>query len=188
MTNRLNYLKYLLLFCTLTLLAPVLSSCLGEGDLDYDDWRVKNDNFVTEAREAKIDGKPEYEELIPVFAPETFILIKWHHDRELNKGQLSPLDNSTVDCKYSCYDIEGGYIDSSFASTAYGDSIYRTRPVNNIPGFWAALTAMHVGDSVTVVVPSSAGYGNMLNGKVKPYSALIYNIKLKGIPAFELPE
>ena len=169
------------------LISTGLSSCLGESDVDYDDWRDKNAEFVTEIRNSTINGKPEYEVIAPVCAPETFILVTWHNDRSLTAPSLLPLDNSTVDCKYICRDIEGRYIDSSFASTTYGDSIYRTQPLKNITGFWAALTNMHVGDSVTVVIPYEAGYGINPYGSVKPYSTLIYDIKLKSIKAYERP-
>ncbi|MBD5227826.1 MAG: FKBP-type peptidyl-prolyl cis-trans isomerase [Bacteroidales bacterium] len=170
------------------LLAPVLTSCLGDDSLDYTEWKKRNDQFVTDAKNATIDGEPEYQVISPVFAPGSSILMKWHNDRSKTANNLKPLDNSTVDCIYICRDIDGNYIDSSYASTTYGDSIYRSRPTKNIVGFWTALTNMHVGDSVTVIIPSDAGYGSSQYNSIKPYTTIVYGIKLKGIPAYELPE
>lgn len=170
------------------LLAVCVTSCLDGNDVDYSDWKKDNIKYVEEAKNSLVDGKPEYETVVPVFAPKIFILMKWHNDRELTKNNLKPLDNSTIDCKYICTDIEGNYIDSSFLSTTYGDSIFRTRPTKNISGFWTALTNMHVGDSVTVIIPSEAGYGSISYSKVKPFSTLVYGIKLTGIPGYELPD
>ncbi len=170
-----------------TTLSSGMTSCIGDSDVDYDDWRDKNAEYIAEARNSVVDGKPEYEVINPIFAPQTFILMKWHNDRSKTEKALVPLDNSTVDCKYICRNIEGTYIDSSFASTTYGDSIYRTQPLKNITGFWSALTNMHVGDSVTVIIPHEAGYGINPYGSVKPYSVLIYDIKLKSIPSYERP-
>lgn len=170
------------------LLSPLMTSCLGDDSLDYSDWKKRNEQYYADAMAAlNPDGTPEYEVVTPVFAPGTTILMKWHNDRNATKNNLKPLDNSTVDCIYICGDIDNKYIDSSYATTTYGDSIYRTRPTKNIVGFWTALTNMHVGDSVTVVIPSAAAYGASLYGSIKPYTTIIYGIKLKGIPGYELP-
>lgn len=170
------------------LLGIAMTSCLGKDEFDYSDWEKQNNQYFAEAKEKMENGLPYYESVTPVFAPSVPILMKWHNDRSKTANTIKPLDNSTVDCKYICYDIEGNVIDSSFKSTTYGDSIYRTKPLKNITGFWAALTNMHVGDSVTAVIPQQAAYGNTLTLGVKPYSTLIYGIKLTGVPAYELPD
>ncbi len=82
-------------------------------------------------------------------------------------------------------DIEGKSLGNSYSTTTYGDSIYQSRPNNNIVGMWAALTSMHVGDSVTMVIPAKSGYGASAVGSIKPYSALIYHVKMKSIPAYD---
>lgn len=179
--------RLLPLFAVIVLLGVALTSCLKDDNDDNSTWRRQNLEYLENARNATVNGMPEYEVIRPVFAPGTYVLMKWHNDRTKTAGNLKPLDNSTVDCIYICGDIEGNYIDSSYFTTTYGDSIYRSRPLQNIAGFWTALTNMHVGDSVTVVIPYEAGYGAVQNGKIKPYSTLIYGIKLKGIPAYELP-
>lgn len=170
------------------LLSAALTSCLGDDTNDFSEWKRQNEDYLTECKNSISDGKQEYEVVTPVFAPGTYVLMKWHNDRSKTADNLSPLDNSTVDCVYICRDIDGKYIDSSYYTATYGDSIYRTQPTKNIAGFWTALTHMNVGDSVTVVIPYAAGYGEVKYGSIKPYSTLVYGIKLKGIPAYELPK
>lgn len=171
----------------IVLLASILSSCLGDNDVDYTEWKKQNDAYYLQCMDSIKDGKRVYEQIIPSWAPSTSVLVKWHNDRSLTAKELSPLDNSTVYVKYALETIDGTKIQNSYSSTTYGDSIYRTQPSQNIIGFWAALTNMHVGDSVTMVIPASAGYGSSASGSIKPYSTLIYHVKLKSIPAFEIP-
>ena len=49
------------------------------------------------------------------------------------------------------------------------------------------MTTMHVGDSATVVMPWSVGYGVAGKNDIKPYSDLIFHMKVKSIEAFERP-
>lgn len=166
----------------------LLQSCLSANDVDYTDWKKENNEYFLNCQQQKDeDGNPVYEQIVPSWAPATSVLIRWHNDRSLTANNLVPLDNSTVDVKYQVEDIEGNLIQNSYSSTTYGDSIYRSKPSQNIIGFHCALTHMHVGDSVTMIIPASAGYGQQSSGSVKPYSTLVYHVKLKSIPAFEIP-
>lgn len=159
-----------------------LSSCFKDENVDYTEWKERNEAVI-----AEMEGNKEYIRLTPPWAPEAFTLVKWHNDRAVTSRNLSPLDNSLCDVKYELLDIDGNSIASSYKSTTYGDSIYRTRPSGNITGFWYTLTQMHVGDSVTAYMPAISGYGAATYGDVKPYSTLIYRIKLVAIPAYEVP-
>lgn len=164
-----------------------LTSCFDDdnaGD-QYKEWKEQNEAYLTQA-EAKTDeaGRPYYQKIVPTWAPETYVLIHWHNDRSLTAGNLSPMDNSTTQITYELFNVDGELLSNSFAST---DSIYTSKPSNNIIGVWSALTHMNVGDSVTLVIPSQAGYGEVSYGTIPPYSTLVYNIKLKGIPAYEVP-
>ncbi|MDE6342119.1 MAG: FKBP-type peptidyl-prolyl cis-trans isomerase [Muribaculaceae bacterium] len=166
-----------------------LSSCLGNDDptFDYASWISRNEAYVTsKADSVGPDGKKVFEKLVPSWAPGVFILAQWHNDRELTKNNLVPMDNSTVDVIYECKYVDGTVLDSSYKNTTYGDSVYRCKPNANIAGFWAMLTSMHVGDSVTCVIPMNAAYGASTSNSVLPYSTLIYNMKLKRIHAYEV--
>jgi len=164
-----------------------MSSCLSDDDEgnDYIEWRQKNNEYIETTENATSGGQKEYEKFIPAWDKASFALLKWHNDRQLTVSNLSPLDNSTIDVKYLLTNIEGDTIDSSYRLTVYGDSIYRCRPCEMITGFWIATTNMHVGDSVTAVIPYSSGYGITGSGSVPPYSTLIFQIKLKDIVALE---
>lgn len=169
-------------------LAP-MTSCLGNDDEDdYTEWRDRNIEYINQCEQSTINGQQEYTKFAPLWAPGTYVLIKWHNDRSLTQNRLSPLDNSTVDVIYSLSNIDSVMLDNSFSQTQYGDSIYRCKPYENVTGFWAGLTQMHIGDSVTMVMPYTAGYGATSYQSIEPYSTLIFNVKMVGIPAYELPD
>lgn len=162
-----------------------LTSCLGNDEvIDYTEWKLQNEDYVATAESKMADGKLFYEKISPVWAPGIFVLMKWHNDRLLTQDKLSPMSNSLVDVKYEFENIDGSVSGNSYSQT---DSIYQCRPNQNILGFWTALTNMHVGDSVTVVIPYQAAYGINGNTTIAPYSTLIYRIKLKSIVAYEAP-
>lgn len=166
----------------------LLSSCLKDDEIDYTEWEQKNTRYVAEMEALTKDGVPVYTRLTPSWAPAAFTLVKWENDRALTSGNLKPMSNSLVRVKYELNDIDGNRIADSYSATAsYGDSIYQTRPHDNIVGFWNTLTEMAVGDSVTCIIPAPAGYGNVQNGKIPPYSTLVYKIKLVSIPRYEVP-
>jgi len=169
--------------------SAALSGCMDDNTVDYTPWRLENDEYVACMTDAVNEqGNKEYIKVIPEWEPGSFVLMKWHNDRSLTHKNLIPLDNSTVNVKYDVALIDGTEIDDSYDMTTYGDSIYQTRPCKNITGFWAALRQMHVGDSVTCIIPWQSGYGSTDRGKIKPYSTLIYHIKMKSIQAFQVPQ
>lgn len=172
----------------LLILSTALSSCLKDDTVDYTEWEQQNTKFVADAENEKNpDGTSKYLRIAPDWAPKAFCLVKWENDRSLTAGNLRPLSNSVVRVKYDLESIEGKRISDSYSSTTYGDSIYQTRPNSNIVGFWNCVTNMNVGDSVTCIMPYVSAYGETGSGSIKPYSTLVYHIKLVSIPAYELP-
>lgn len=167
-------------FLALPLTLMLLSSCLGkDDDVDIQPWISENAEYITKAEESG-----QYEKVVPKWDPATFVLMKWHR-RGNTVNRLKPLDNSTIDVTYLLTDVRGDTLDSSFALTTNGDSIFRCKPNEMITGFWTATTNMNIGDSVTAVIPYTSGYGLTGSGSVLPYSTLIFNIKLVGIPGFD---
>lgn len=157
--------------------ALAVTSCLKDTTVDYTEWRERNDAYITAINTS------EFERVSPDWAPQNEVYIKWHNDRSLTANNLVPMSNSTVNMKYEVEDIDGTFIDNSYKLT---DSTYTSKPQNNVIGFEIAVTSMHVGDSATVIIPYSSAYGSLGNGTaVKPYSDLIYRIKIKGIKAYE---
>ena len=168
-----------------------LASTSCNSDLPDDDtaeWNTRNVAFLEEQEALTENGERAYTKISPDWAPSAFVLMRWHNDRSLTASNLQPLDNSTCYVKYELEDIEGTVLQNSYDMQTYGDSIYRCRPSDNIVCFWVALRNMHVGDSVTVIIPAAAGYGASSSGKVRAYSTLVYHLMLKGVPAFETPK
>lgn len=173
----------------LTGLCLSATSCFDDDDSpsDYSAWQKSNDEFVENAlKKTNDDGTPYYEKFVPDWAPSSFVLAHWHNDQSKNSSELVPMNTSTVDMIYDAKDIEGKSIDNSFSLRQYGDSIYRTQPYSMITGVRLMLTKMHVGDSVSLVIPADAAYGSKQNGTVKPFTTLLFELKLKGIPYYEI--
>lgn len=172
-------MKKILILLSILFSAIVLQSCLKSDVEDYEDWRTRNDEYLN-----KIDLS-EYEKVSVNWAPYHSVYMKWHNDRTLTQDSLKPLSTSTVSVKYELYDIDSVLYQTSYKSN--GDSLYTSVVNNNCVGFQIALTNMHVGDSVTMILPYNTGYGNTSYGSVKPYTNLIYNLKFVSIPALEKP-
>lgn len=169
--------KHILLFAT-AIVSLTLTSCLkGEND-EYELWRSQNDEYLAST------DLSEYTLVVPDWAPQNSVYIKWHNDRKLTEKNLVAKSNSTVDMKYELFDIEGNALGNSYSNT---DSVYQSKPNNNIVGMWIAMTTMHEGDSATLIIPYPSAYGASSQGSVKPYSNLIYRIKIQKIRAFEKP-
>lgn len=177
------------LFYIFPFFAILISSCIHDDkEVDYTEWEAQNQAFVAEKEDLVTPaGIKEYTRLAPDWAPEAFCLVKWENDRSLTANNLRPLSNSLINVKYDVDDINGNRIADSYSSTTYGDSIYQCRPNQNIVGFWNCVANMQVGDSVTCIIPYISGYGSVGNGSIKPYSTLVYHIKLVSIPAYQLP-
>ena len=181
-----NIKKYIPFAVAALLLAPCLTSCLGNDDnsFDYTEWMNQNETYLIQKQDTVgADGKKVFEKISPVWAPGVYILAQWHNDRSLTASNLVPMDNSTCEVVYECSYINGTLLDSSAISCKNG--VYSCKPNENIVGFWTMLTNMHVGDSVTCVIPMNAAYGAS-SSSVMPYSTLIYNMKLNAISAYEV--
>lgn len=168
------------------MLAPLLSSCMGDDTPEtYEEWRKENTEYFNNLEAKTENGVKLYQKVSPVWDPSTSILMRWVKDCASEQNKITPLDNSTIDVKYLLTDIKGDTLDSSYKQTAYGDSIFRCKPCEMITGFWVAVTRMHIGDSVTTVIPYTAAYGMNGSGSVLPYSTLTFQIKLVDIKGLE---
>lgn len=175
------------LICLMVLPAMLLAGCsMDSKNPDYyGEWKSKNDSYLVELEQTYASGSEPYTKIVPEWASDACVFMKWHNDRSLTAGNLSPLSTSTVNIKYEMEDIEGTQLGDSYSNVEHGDSIYQSNPNQNIVGMWAAMLNMHVGDSVTMVIPYTSGYGARAVGSIRPYTNLIYHVKMTGIPAFE---
>ena len=178
--------KILTLIAVTGLLAVLTTACWvnsGGVEDEYKDWREKNlEWFNSEALRNDL-----YKLVIPSWDPNARVLIHWYNDTTLTRDNLKPLYTSTVDAIYRGALSGGTPIDSSYLVTSPADSIYRTALNGNIIEGWAVgITQMHVGDSCRIIIPYTLGYGSSSMGSViKPYSTLVFDIKLADIYAYE---
>ena len=155
-----------------------LNSCLGKSIEDeYKGWREKNVEWYE--RQA---ASGQYTRMIASWDPSAQVLMRWHNDTMLTRGNLKPLITSTVDVKYRLTLYDGTPVDSSYPVASPADSIYRAKVSANVEGWMIALTRMHVGDSCTVIIPYQQGYGSTKRSDVLvPYSTLVFDMKLVDI-------
>lgn len=176
----------------LALLMGITSvSCFRDDDESktlkkYAEWEEANTEWFNEQATLKgSDGKLYYTTVSPSWDTKSRVLMHWFNDTIKTQGNLKPIYTSTVDVKYRGMLYDSTPFDSSYLRTTPADSIFRTYLPNNIEGWSAAITHMHVGDSCRVVIPYTLGYGSTTSGSIKPYSMLVFDVALKGIYKYE---
>jgi FKBP-type peptidyl-prolyl cis-trans isomerase FklB len=92
-----------------------------------------------------------------------------------------PQKDSQVKVNY-----KGTLIDGTIFDTTEGKTPFQTNVAHVIKGWTEALTMMPVGSKWKIYVPYDLAYGNRETGKIKPFSALIFEIELLEI--VELPK
>lgn len=169
--------------------SAALWSCNDDDDYvdywtEYASYREANEEWLAEQEKLTAeDGTPYYERLVPSWDKGAYILIHWFNDRSETAGNLQPYLTSTVTTKYNGYLYDDTLFDTSENNT---DGTYTTAVDSVIDGWQIALQNMHVGDTVQILVPYASAYGANENGKIKPYSALRFNIRLADIPGLEV--
>lgn len=93
------------------------------------------------------------------------------------KGAL-PTDSSYVEVRYVGKLIDG---------TVFEDNLKRNKPIRLrmnqvIKGWSEALTHMPVGSRWEIVIPEDQAYGERQREKIEPFSTLIFDMELVGIP------
>ena len=182
-------MKKLLLLIALIAGVSVLNSCSEDDSYvttwnQYSEWRQTNINFLNE-QEALTDedGNPFFSRLYAPWNPDQYILIHWFNDSAETAGNIQPLYTSVVTTAYNCRLYNDVMVDSSYSQTNGTVNF----SVNSVIGGWQmALTNMHVGDSVQLVVPYQCGYGSQTSGAIPPYCTLQFNLRLPDCPAYEI--
>lgn len=147
----------------------------------YKDWRQANTAFFNEKDNSlNANGEKEYMRVTPVWDAGSYILMK---KLKSGNGTRYPLYTSTVDVTYKGYLYNGTVFDSTYNNT---DSIATFKCSSTVTGFAIALTNMVVGDSCEIIIPAYLGYGEQESSTISPYSTLIFGLKLRGIPGYEI--
>lgn len=179
--------KFPILLLLGLIVSVILPSCLKNDDDSDSSWAKANRTWLEDQKNLKDnEGNSYYTTIVAPWDNEAKVLMHWFNDTSKTKDNLKPLYTSMVDVKYYGRYYNGEPLDSSYARTSPADSVYRTRlNVGIITGWGIALTHMHIGDSVRVVIPYNVGYGISAYGNVKAYSNLLFDLKLVGIPYYE---
>lgn len=177
-------MKKLLLIVALAIVGMVVGSCVGSDTEDkYKDWRKANDAWFTQ----QMGNSAYYKTVTAPWDPNGKVLMHWYNDTMLTRDNLKPLFTSGVNVKYRGMLYDSTPFDSSYLSTSPADSVVSFKLNANIEGFALGVMQMHVGDSCRVVVPYAMGYGSYSRGTtLKPYSTLVFDIKLQDIYAYEV--
>lgn len=98
---------------------------------------------------------------------------------EAGTGTIHPTATDKVKVHYHGTLIDG---------TVFDSSVDRGEPISFglnqvIPGWTEGLQLMVEGEKTRLFIPSSLAYGNRAAGKIKPGSALIFDVELLGINA-----
>ncbi|MCH5225876.1 MAG: FKBP-type peptidyl-prolyl cis-trans isomerase [Muribaculaceae bacterium] len=163
------------LFPILTILALLsLPSCFKDNDnsSDYSAWRQLNQNYIDSIDVAMENGEYAFTRFTPLWDNSFSIWLRWHNEEE-NPSFVTPLSTSTCHVKYTLTSVAGDTLDSSAAFTCVPNQL--------VTGFMAALQNMRVNDTVTAVIPYTAGYGTYGYGNILPYTTLIFGIRLDSI-------
>ncbi len=85
---------------------------------------------------------------------------------------------------------EGHLIDSTEFDSSYkrNPDVTKFRANKVIKGWTEALTMMPIGSKWELYIPYQLGYGEHKQGKIDPYSALIFTVELTGITGVEWPK
>lgn len=152
----------------------ILPSCFNdkEGN-DYSEWRNRNQAYIDSCESVMENGVFVYQKYTPVWDNSFSILVRWHNDPNENPSYITPLSTSTCHVKYTLTAITGDTLDSSAS--------FECVPNSMITGFMAALCQMRVNDTVTTVIPYTAGYGVYGSNSIPPYTTLIFGIRLDSI-------
>ncbi|MCH5239856.1 MAG: FKBP-type peptidyl-prolyl cis-trans isomerase [Muribaculaceae bacterium] len=152
-----------------------LTACFKDNDYknDYSEWRNLNQEYIDSIEKLIVDGKFVYTPITPGWDQSFTVFVRWHNEGEENPSYVTPLSTSTCHIKYTLTNISGDTLDSSPSFTCV--------PNNLVTGFMAALTNMRVNDTVTAVIPYTAGYGVYGSGAILPYSTLVFGIRLDSI-------
>lgn len=139
----------------------------------YLEWNNENVAYFDAARaELDEEGNLKYEVVKPNWDTTSCILMHYYTRGE---GVVSPYYTSFVKVCYRGEMIDGTVFDSTHVSPS---NPMEAKISSLVDGWAVAMERMHVGDSCRIIIPQNMGYASSSTGGVKPYSTLIFDVKL----------
>ena len=142
----------------------------------YHEWNNQN---VADFEAAKLETDEEGNRVSRVRSanvdPSSCVLMHYY---KRGTGTVSPYSTSFVKVCYKGQLIDGTVFDDIYQSP---DNPMTAKISSLVQGWTVAMERMHVGDSCRVIIPQNLGYGSRSQGSIKPYSTLIFDIKLMEI-------
>ena len=187
--------KTLWLLCAAVITSCLFAACDESSEAgEYADWRNRNQRFIDSiaaVAEENIDGNWRiYKSFtLPADNPNDLGLVKdvndyvYCHIEQRGTGTESPIFTDSIRANSRVWLINDVLIDQSFRGEFNPDiSVPGKFAMNStIVGWTTALQQMHVGDSWTIYIPYSMGYGERESGIIPGYSTLKYWVNLAGI-------
>lgn len=173
----------------------LFSACDETSEVDeYANWRERNQRFIDSiaaVAEENPDGNWRIYKsyALPEDNPNDLAIMKdvnnyvYCHIEESGTGTTSPIYTDSIHASYRVWLINDVLIDQSFRGE-FNPAISvpsKFSMSNTIVGWTTALQHMHTGDSWTIYIPYTLGYGIRENGDIPGYSALKYWVHLAGI-------
>lgn len=92
-----------------------------------------------------------------------------------------PQKNDTCFLIYTGFFLNGTIFDSS--GDYYNDSIWQFnyKEVSLIPGFNDGIALLNKGSEADIIIPSSLAYGPTGYGDIKPYTPLVFSMKMRDL-------
>lgn len=143
---------------------------------EYLEWNNQNVAYFEAAKlETDEEGNRVYQVISPNWDPSSCVLMHYY---KRGTGTVSPYSTSFVKVCYKGQLIDGTVFDDIYQSP---DNPMTAKISSLVQGWTVAMERMHVGDSCRVIIPQNLGYGSRSQGSIKPYSTLIFDIKLMEI-------
>lgn len=166
----------------MAVLAIAFTACSDDDKEDnaekYKAWREYNENWLADQKgRVNNDGSLYYETCYMPTDPNAYVL---KHDIETSGAGLTPLYTSTTTVNYTVRLANDSIVDKG------ANLVTQLNSSGLIPGWGLAIMQMHVGDSAQFVLPYNMAYGTTGTNGVKPYSNLLFNIRLVNINAYEV--
>lgn len=182
------------------LFAAVIASCLfaacdETADVnEYANWRERNQRFIDSiaaVAEDNADGNWRIYKsyTLPPDNPNELVQMKnvndyvYCHIEQSGTGATLPIYTDSIRANYRMWLINNELIDQSFRGEFNPSFSVPAKFAMNgtITGWTTAMQQMHVGDSWTIYIPYTLGYGTTPSGTIPAYSALKYWVNLAGI-------